>query len=132
MNYYVKTEERLAPEFLLALVLILALMYLNFRSLGDVAISLITLFLAVVWTFGLAGALGWKLNLMAGMVPILVLGWLFATMTAMVGAIIVRIGIDYPIHVANRWVIERRAGKGFWKACSTAVSTAAGRCSTRR
>ncbi|AHL23586.1 efflux RND transporter permease subunit [Thermococcus nautili] len=84
MNYYyVKTEERLAPAFLLALVLILALMYLNFRSLGDVAISLITLFLAVVWTFGLAGALGWKLDLMAGMVPILVLG----------------LGIDFSFHV---------------------------------
>ena len=61
------------------------------------------------------------LGLMTAMPPLLVIGWLFATMkllnvplnmlTAMVGAIIVGIGIDYPIHMANRWALERKAGK---------------------
>ncbi|USH00145.1 MMPL family transporter [Thermococcus argininiproducens] len=81
--YYVKTEERLIPAFLIALILILALMILNFKGLSDVAISLTTLFLAMLWTFGLAGLLGWKIDVMAGMVPILILG----------------LGIDFSFHV---------------------------------
>ena len=84
LNYYwIKTEERLIPAFLIALVLILALMVLNFRRFSDVVISLVTLFLAMVWTFGFAGILGWKVDFMAGMVPILLLG----------------LGIDFSFHV---------------------------------
>jgi len=84
MNYYyAKTEEQFIPAFFVALILILILMFLNFKSIRDVALSLITLFIAMIWTFGFAGALGWKLDLIAGAVPILILG----------------LGIDFSFHV---------------------------------
>ena len=59
-DYYIKTEERMFPAFLVALALILALMILNFRNVSDVVISLLTLFIAVIWTFGMAGLFGWN------------------------------------------------------------------------
>lgn len=58
-----------------------------------------------------------RLGLLTVVTPLLVIGLLFMTMkllsiplnsmTAMVGAIIIGIGIDYPIHIANRWALER-------------------------
>jgi predicted RND superfamily exporter protein len=60
------------------------------------------------------------LGIITGIPPIIVLGWLFGTMyvlgiqidmmTAMVGAIIIGLGIDYPIHIVNRWVYESESG----------------------
>jgi predicted RND superfamily exporter protein len=60
------------------------------------------------------------LGIMTGIPPILVLGWMYITMmalgiplnmmTAMVGAIIIGLGIDYPIHIVNRWVYETDQG----------------------
>lgn len=81
--YYMKTEERLAPAFLMALVLILAVMIINFRRVSDILIAFITLFLGIIWTMGFAGLMGWKIDFMAGMVPILILG----------------LGIDFSFHV---------------------------------
>ncbi|AIF70270.1 hypothetical protein PAP_09470 [Palaeococcus pacificus DY20341] len=105
--YYVKTEERLIPAFLIALVLILALMMLNFRRLSDVAISLITLFLAMLWTFGLAGILGWKVDFMAGMVPVLILG----------------LGIDFSFHVLMNYREELEETSDPKKATYLVLST---------
>jgi predicted RND superfamily exporter protein len=61
------------------------------------------------------------LGIMTGIPPILVLGWMYLTMmglgiplnmmTSMVGAIIIGISIDYPIHIANRWVYEADSGR---------------------
>jgi predicted RND superfamily exporter protein len=60
------------------------------------------------------------LGIITGIPPIMVLGWLFGTMwlanipinlmTAMVGAIIIGLSIDYPIHIVNRWVYEGDKG----------------------
>ncbi len=60
------------------------------------------------------------LGIMTGIPPILVLGWMYLTMmalgiplnmmTAMVGAIIIGLSIDYPIHIVNRWVYETDSG----------------------
>jgi predicted RND superfamily exporter protein len=60
------------------------------------------------------------LGVITGIPPILVLGWLFVTMyvagiplnlmTSMVGAIIIGLGIDYPIHIVNRWAYESDNG----------------------
>ncbi|UCC92796.1 MAG: MMPL family transporter [Thermoplasmata archaeon] len=62
------------------------------------------------------------LGIMTGIPPILVLGWMYLTMmalgiplnmmTAMVGAIIIGLSIDYPIHIVNRWVYETDQGNG--------------------
>ncbi|MEA1992850.1 MAG: MMPL family transporter, partial [Euryarchaeota archaeon] len=61
------------------------------------------------------------LGFLTALPPFIVIGWLFMTlnlldiplnsMTAMVGAIVVGIGIDYPIHIANRWAVERKEGR---------------------
>lgn len=60
------------------------------------------------------------LGIMTGVPPILVLGWMYLTMmalgiplnmmTSMVGAIIIGLSIDYPIHIVNRWVYETDQG----------------------
>jgi len=65
------------------------------------------------------------LGIMAGTPPILVLGWMYLTMmalgiplnmmTAMVGAIIIGLSIDYPIHIVNRWVYETDEGNSLRK-----------------
>ncbi|NIP35610.1 MAG: MMPL family transporter, partial [Thermoplasmata archaeon] len=65
------------------------------------------------------------LGIMTGIPPILVLGWMYLTMmalgiplnmmTAMVGAIIIGLGIDYPIHIVNRWVYEADQGNSLRK-----------------
>ncbi len=65
------------------------------------------------------------LGIMTGIPPILVLGWMYMTMmvlgiplnmmTAMVGAIIIGLGIDYPIHIVNRWVYETDQGNSLRK-----------------
>jgi predicted RND superfamily exporter protein len=61
------------------------------------------------------------LGVITGIPPIFVLGWMFLTMylldiplnlmTSMVGAIVIGLSIDYPIHIVNRWVFE--TGEGF-------------------
>ncbi len=60
------------------------------------------------------------LGLISAAPPLLVLGWMFLTMylvgiplnmmTAMVGAIIIGLSIDYPIHIVNRWAYESDNG----------------------
>lgn len=105
--YYVKTEEKLIPAFLLALALILTLMAINFRRLSDIAISLGALFIAMVWTFGLAGILGWKLDLVAGMVPILILG----------------LGIDFSFHVLMEYRERFESGEAPKSAVILVIST---------
>jgi predicted RND superfamily exporter protein len=65
------------------------------------------------------------LGIMTGIPPILVLGWMYLSMmllgiplnmmTAMVGAIIIGLGIDYPIHIVNRWVYETDQGNSLRK-----------------
>ncbi len=42
-------------------------------------------------------------------------------MTALVGAIVVGMGIDYPIHIASRWTIERRKERGSFECLRVAV-----------
>ena len=61
------------------------------------------------------------LGIITGIPPIFVLGWMFLTMylaniplnmmTSMVGAIVIGLSIDYPIHIVNRWVYETEQGK---------------------
>ncbi|MCK5254123.1 MAG: MMPL family transporter, partial [Thermoplasmata archaeon] len=61
------------------------------------------------------------LGIITGIPPIFVLGWMFLTMylasiplnlmTSMVGAIVIGLSIDYPIHIVNRWVHETEQGK---------------------
>ncbi|MEA1992877.1 MAG: MMPL family transporter, partial [Euryarchaeota archaeon] len=82
-HYSIEVEKRLVPAFLAALILILIIMAVNFRRISDIAISLSTLFIAIIWTTGFSGLMGWPLNLMTGMVPILILG----------------LGIDFSFHV---------------------------------
>ena len=52
-----------------------------------------------------------------------VLGIPLNMMTAMIGALVIGIGIDYPIHVSNRWAQERRAGKTREKCYLIAMRT---------
>ena len=70
-------------------------------------------------------------GILAALSPIYVVGWLFLSMklfhiplnmmTALVGAIVVGMGIDYPIHIASRWTVERRKGRGSFECLRVAV-----------
>ncbi len=63
----------LARLFPIALVVILLLLYLLFRSLADVSAALITIAVAVLWTVGVMGIAGVPLQVMTQITPIIVM-----------------------------------------------------------
>jgi predicted RND superfamily exporter protein len=73
------------------------------------------------------------LGIMTGIPPILVLGWMYMSMmalgiplnmmTSMVGAIIIGLSIDYPIHIVNRWVYETDQGNPLRKVYNVTMGS---------
>jgi len=97
------------------------------KGIEDMADSMISsIIIVVVFAFSLLIILySYRrkdplLGFITGVPPMFVLGWLFLTMyltniplnlmTSIVGAITVGMGIDYPVHIVNRWVYEKDQG----------------------
>ena len=59
--------------FPIALLVILVLLYLSFRSLADVGASLLTILFSVAWTLGAMGLAGWPLQVLTQITPIVVM-----------------------------------------------------------
>ncbi len=68
-----------------AIIIILALFIISFRMFSSPFLAMITLLIGVTWTLGITYLLIGKLNLM----------------TAMVGVILIGLGIDYSIHLIS-------------------------------
>lgn len=91
--------NRELPRLLgLSLLLITVVLALVFRNPADVAIGLVGLFLALVWTYGIGALLGpgW-------------LGWTgpFSQITTVVPVLVAGLGIDFALHLTTRRREER-------------------------
>jgi hypothetical protein len=77
---------------LIALLGVLLLLYLDFRSIRGVLLSLLPLGSGILWMFGLMDLFGMKLNLMNIFAVIMIIG----------------IGVDYGVHMLHRFYEEGR------------------------
>ena len=99
---YKKGTEGMGPLILLALVLIAALIVLFMRSISDLLLTLLGLFVAIMWVVGMEGWLGpgglgvvGAPNTLSAMVPIIVIG----------------LTVDYAIQTVSHYREQRVAGE---------------------
>ncbi len=99
---YKKGTEGMGPLILLALVLIAALIVLFMRSISDLLLTLLGLFLSIMWIVGMEGWLGpgglgivGAPNTLSAMVPIIVIG----------------LTVDYAIQTVSHYREQRVAGE---------------------
>ncbi|MFB6224748.1 MAG: RND family transporter [Haloarcula sp.] len=78
-----------------AVLFILFFLTIAYRDLADMALGLLSLFMAVVWTFGFMGLAG---------IP-------FSQMLIAVPPLLLAVGIDFGIHAVNRYREERENGE---------------------
>lgn len=86
-------------------MLILVFLIVAYRDPIDLALALVSLIMAIVWTFGFMGLVGIPFNLMMIAVPVLLLG----------------VGIDFGIHAINRYREERIEDRSIHDSMSTAT-----------
>lgn len=107
-----------APQlFGLALIVVLGILGLMYRSVADVAVGFAGLVMTVVWTFGFAALLGpsnlgvvGPLSQLAIIIPVLLVG----------------LGIDYSVHLTARFREQRASGIEPTAAARGAVLTVGG------
>ncbi|MCY4449324.1 MAG: MMPL family transporter [Chloroflexi bacterium] len=99
---YKKGTEGMGPLILLALVLIAGLIVLFMRSVSDLLLTLLGLFVAIMWVVGMEGWLGpgglgvvGAPNTLSAMVPIIVIG----------------LTVDYAIQTVSHYREQRVAGE---------------------
>ena len=110
-----RETQQEAPLLLgLALLAVIAILWLLLRSVFDVVVGLVGLATTLAWTFGLIavagpGMLDWvgPLSQVGVVVPVLVVG----------------LGIDYAVHLTSRYREQRVAGQSPPVAARTAVRT---------
>ncbi|MEF8829404.1 MAG: MMPL family transporter, partial [Haloarcula sp.] len=78
-----------------AVLFILFFLTIAYRDLADMGLGLLSLFMAVVWTFGFMGLAG---------IP-------FSQMLIAVPPLLLAVGIDFGIHAVNRYREERTEGE---------------------
>lgn len=100
--------------FGLALLVVLAILGLAYRSVFDVAVGFAGLVATVVWTFGLVALLG-PANL----------GWTGppTQLAVIVPVLLVGLGIDYSVHLTARYREQRAAGQRPPAAAGRALQT---------
>lgn len=114
-------EERIAEELpllfgssLLLVVLVLAVLH---RRVGDVIIGFVGLVVAVVWTYGAAALLGPSMLDVIG--PMTQIG-------TVIPVVVVGLGVDYAVHLTFRQRDEVAAGRSPGEASTIAVATVGG------
>ncbi len=105
-GYILETLRHDLPvQMVLAALLIAAVLFWNFRSTRGVLLPLLTVSVALVWSLGLGGWLGFKLGSISSILPVVVLA----------------VGSSFTLHVLNRFYHELAAGKGRAEAILLAV-----------
>ncbi|MFP3871705.1 MAG: efflux RND transporter permease subunit [Candidatus Aenigmatarchaeota archaeon] len=94
----------------IALVLVIVILFIVFRSVLETVLSLGSLAIAIVWTFGFGVILDYKFNPMIIAVPILITGLV----------------IDYGIHMIMRYREEKGEGYGPKASTRIAIGTVGG------
>jgi len=91
----------------LALIMVIVVLVVIYRNALEIVISVIGLFMAIIWTFGLGGMLGFSFSPNITTVPVLIFG----------------LGIDYGIHLTLRYREELRKGKPATRALAITHGT---------
>ncbi len=107
VDYY---AEAIINQFGIVLVVgligVVLIGYLTFRRFSDIVLTGLGLLFAVMWSMGFAYIMGWKLDAMSMMIPILLLG----------------LGIDYSIHTLMHYREKYQNGKDLKKAMFLAIA----------
>ncbi len=91
----VATRESMGVIVAAILLVIGTMLFISFRRISYVILPLVILLLATVWTYSTAYILGLKFSaMMAGVIPL-----------------IFGLGVDYPVHVSERYQEELAKGK---------------------
>ena len=90
---------------LLAMLFVFGLLVWNFRSFITPIQALIPIIIGIVWAMGIIGFTLGSLNIMTSMIAVVLLG----------------LGIDFSIHIANRFHEEIAAGKGTEESLRLAI-----------
>ncbi len=108
------TQSELPLLLGLALLVVLAILWLGYRSVFDVLIAFAGLLLTVVWTFGLAALLG----------PAF-LGWIgpLSQIVVIVPVLLVGLGVDFAVHLTARYREQRATGQPPAAAAGRALHT---------
>jgi predicted RND superfamily exporter protein len=93
--------------FLLAFLFILLILYITFRRVSDVLLTLMVIVVTVIWVMGLSGWLNFPFTYSSSGIMPLLLG----------------IDIAYAIHVMSRYYEERKGGSDPREATITSVTT---------
>ncbi len=105
-GYILETLRRdLLVQMILAALLIAVVLFFNFRSTRGVLLPLLTVSVALVWSLGLGGWLGFKLGSISSILPVVVLA----------------VGSSFTLHVLNRFYHELATSKDRAEAILLAV-----------
>jgi uncharacterized protein len=100
--------------FGLALLVVLSILWLAYRTVFDVVVAFAGLLAAVVWTFGLVALLGPSF-----------LGWTgpLSQLAVIVPVLLVGLGVDYSVHLTARYREQRATGQSAPAAAGRALHT---------
>ena len=90
-----------------SILLVFLITFLLYRSLVSSFLPLIIVFVSVIWLYGTMGYFNLGISTLAGGVAAIVIG----------------VGIDYAIHLMNRYKYERKQGKKIEEAVEEAVAS---------
>jgi len=102
-------QRKLTPIFILAIVIMAALLYLAFRSKRGVLFPLLAAMISVIWGLGLLGILGFNLDPMASIIPFLILG----------------IGVSHSVQIMKRYYEESSRMDSARDVCIKVISVLA-------
>ena len=95
-----RMQEEMQSSLFLGSLFVLITLSIGFRSVKQAIVSLTPILLVVIWLYGLIYALGYSLNIV----------------TVTIATISLGVGIDYCIHVTERYREEREKGKNHSQA----------------
>ena len=104
-NQQTMKETRLL--FSLALVFILLVLFLTFRRVSDVLLTIMVIMVTIIWVMGLSGWVGFHFSYQSTAIIPLMLG----------------IDIAYAVHVMSRYYEERRGGNDPYASSTASVVT---------
>jgi uncharacterized protein len=111
------SESETGALLMLSIVLIVAILAVQFRRFSDVVLGLVGLVVAITWMFGVGVLLGPDYLGLVG--P-------FTQVSIIVPVLIVGLGVDYAIHLTFRYREERRHGLSSGRSANAAVRTVGG------
>jgi predicted RND superfamily exporter protein len=101
------SSESFSMLGIVIIILISVILLLTFRRLSYVIIPLVTLALAIIWTFGTMILLGIEFNIiMVAIIPL-----------------VIGLGVDYSVYISKRYQEELQHGKGISDAMESAISS---------